>query len=240
MGIWKQIRDGTDDMALIFEDDAIPLGDFARDLERAVDQAGQFDVLNLGCVMCDFRIRKDPVGVREVSVFAGAHAYVLTKEGARKLLNLYSSVVFHIDMMMSAASMRGVILKATNKTLVSQKGHDTSSNAALTGFPGMSDTIMKQIHFDAGTDASIYANTNHFRLGTWNHHMYVDTIMIVVFLVGVSIGQCGFVPWGAILALLSLDILYMNNPQDDRYAVSMFKTTGSFIIGYALGHLIRA
>jgi len=240
MGIWEKIRDGADDMALVFEDDAIPLGDFSRDLERAIDQAEQFDVLNLGCVMCDFRIRKDPVGVREVSVFAGAHAYVLTKEGAKKLLDLYSSVVFHIDMMMSAASMRGVILKATNKTLASQEGHDTSSNAALAGFPGVSDTVMKQIHFDAGTDASIYANTNHFRLGTWNHHVYVDTIMIVAFLVGIAVGQCGIVPWAPVIALLAVDILYMDNPQDDRYAISMFKTSGSFITGYALGHLIRA
>jgi GR25 family glycosyltransferase involved in LPS biosynthesis len=237
MSIWEKIRDGPDSMGLVFEDDAIPLGDFDRDLRQAIEEAGTFDVLNLGCFMCDFRLHKVPTGVRDVNVFAGAHAYVLTKEGARKLLNIYSSVVFHIDMMMSAASMRGVILKATNKTLATQEGHETSSNATLTAFPGVVDSAMKSIHFDTGTDLSIYANTSHFRIGTWDHHVNVDATMIVMCLVGIAIGRYNISPWVAMVAVMATDIIWMGNPQDEEYSLSMIKTITAFVLGYGLGRL---
>lgn len=237
MSVWKRIRDGPDDMGLVFEDDAIPLGDFDTDLRRAVEEAGTFDVLNLGCFMCDFRVRKVPVGVRDVSVFAGAHAYVLTKEGAKKLLNIYSNVVFHVDMMMSAASMRGVTLKATNKTLATQEGHETSSNATLTGFPGFVDSAMKSVHFDTGTDLSIYANTKHMRLGTWDHHVGVDVMMILVCLLGIAAGRYSFTPWIPLVGILAFDIVWMGNPHDDEYSTAMYKMIVAFVIGYGLGRV---
>jgi len=240
MVIWRRIRDGPDEMALVFEDDAVLHGDFMQDVLEAIDQAGQFHVLNLGCFMCDFRLARSSRGVRDVNGFAGAHAYVLTKEGARKLLDIYDSVIFHIDMMMSAASMRGVILKATNTTLASQDGHETSSNATVYGFPGSLDHVMKQIHFETGTDLSYYANAKHFRLGTWERHMTIDPVMIIFCLIGIYLGMRGLAPWVLITALVAFDVLYMNNPQTTEYAIAMAKTIGSGLLGYVLGSMTRA
>ena len=240
MSIWKRIRDGPDDMALIFEDDAVLRDTFDRDVELAIDQAGHFHVLNLGCFLCDFRRHRVATGVRDVTMFTGAHAYVLTKEGAKKLLDIYDRVIFHVDMMMSAASMRGVILKATNTTLATQDGHETSSNATVSGFPGALDHAMKRIKFEAGTDLSYYANSKHMRLGSWAHHMTIDPVMILVCLIGIYLGARGLAPWGLLTILAALDIVYMNNPQSTEYAIAMVKTIGSGLVGYILGSLTRA
>ena len=236
MNVWKKVRDGPDDMAIVFEDDVVPVDDFNSAVEDAIQEAGHFHVLNLGCFLCDFRRRRDPVGVRDVSFFAGAHAYVITKEGAELLLRHYDNkIVTHIDTMMSMAVMYGLRVKATNRLLATQDGHETSSNSTTNAFPAIIDDLLRRVEAIPGIDLSFYVNTNHARLGTWDRHVSIDTGMILAFVLGVLVRRVSIPP---ILAILTIDAVYIRGVPSDTYIYSMIKRLLMYILGVIIASYI--
>lgn len=111
---WERIANSDKDYSIILEDDVYFLDDFEEQLANAMQNVPpDFDVLYIGCYGCDKnslqsklyslvgknRQYKDVNEHIEVPKLALAtHAYIVSKKGARKLLDLLDgNISFHID-----------------------------------------------------------------------------------------------------------------------------------------------
>jgi hypothetical protein len=135
------------------EDDAVLVPQFREGLRRAMrDVPRDFDILVLGCFFLCNKRRKYSVGLELVrpfvpgnlrndprtwgTVFApehfgGAHCYVVSATGCRKLLRLLPKAHFHIDSQMNHPELR---VYAVSPNLASQRDMRTSSMASY-AFP---------------------------------------------------------------------------------------------------------
>lgn len=156
MNVWNMVLEQGQERALIMEDDAQLVPGFAEGLSRALrDVPEDFDVLLLGCfALCDkkrdyswghrmlkalmplggFSVRNDRRTWGSVYVpefFAGAHCYVVSRKGCRRLLDLIPRVDQHIDICMNHPDLR---LYAVSPDLAFQRDMSDSSIASFT-FP---------------------------------------------------------------------------------------------------------
>lgn len=119
---WQLVVDRGYSRAIIFEDDVRLVDDFKQKLVKNLDALAQtneqFDVIMLGAIGRVHPEGKDGIGVRIFTAYmggtrplkrisdslvqprkpAGTHAYMVSQEGARKLLSLCSKATFHVDL----------------------------------------------------------------------------------------------------------------------------------------------
>lgn len=100
--LWKKlVKDREYDMYLIFEDDARSYGDVEKYLTEFMDMGIPFDVLYLGkCYdQCSKLESTEYEHVYKSYRPLCTHAYVITKEYAKKLLDtwVYTAIDFHIN-----------------------------------------------------------------------------------------------------------------------------------------------
>ena len=112
---WQEIANSDKDYSLILEDDVYFSDDFEEQFTNAIDNVpSDFDVLYVGCYACQKdslqsklfslvgrknRMYKDVNDYIEVpKISLATHAYVVSKKGARKLIELLDgNISFHID-----------------------------------------------------------------------------------------------------------------------------------------------
>ena len=117
---WQYIIDNNLDYAIILEDDVQVVPDFQKRAQDLVDSTIlQWDILLLGCFFC--KIDKNdwlsrlyinsayPKGKEEdindllykPRGWSGAHAYLVSRQGAKNLLSKFKTVTFHVDYVLS-------------------------------------------------------------------------------------------------------------------------------------------
>ena len=111
---WKEFIKSKQDIALFFEDDAVFVKNFRKKLDDAIENTPKdFDMLYLGCFGCD-----DPINfftlvnngivnlnaskinkyVKKPEIAFALHSYVLTRKGAKKLINYYDKKIsYYVD-----------------------------------------------------------------------------------------------------------------------------------------------
>lgn len=161
MDLWHHLQTRPGNLFLVFESDARLESNFKDHLQQCLNETDEpFDVLFIGNK--DF----DPLNntivrkayakliysgkkVQRLSrtryipdVTLGAHAYVVTKAGAAKLLEKAKEKMGqHIDLVMQ--NIRGIMVQSVYPSLVAQRGDDTSMTS-IRHFPRSLNTIMNK------------------------------------------------------------------------------------------------
>ena len=107
--LWKHIVDNNLNNVLVLEDDAKPIDDFDQKLHAywAGTIPSDWDILFLGCFECeaDANGRQSNINGNQHLFIpkspAGMHGYMLTNEGARKLIQELKNVSYHIDIFLA-------------------------------------------------------------------------------------------------------------------------------------------
>lgn len=225
---WKAVVDRELDCALVLEDDAVLVPNFREHMMAALkDIPDDFHVLVLGCFQCSplvqrlVRFGATPDHPRKLEYFGGTHAYIVSNEGARYLLEQTAGTVsYHIDMQMHRTP--GLRLYGVPRDLAFQNGTDTSSNVAL-GYPNALNALLARITDSKHVSFDFYANMGMLRLGTYHHHIIITPMLIVFFLLGVA-----GVPWKLLAGLTVADLL----------AFSSLSGAPTKLVAYALGLLL--
>jgi len=104
-GIYQKMVDEAIDLALVFEDDAVVNDDFAAVVQALRDGQQDFELIRFLGSKKNARVKQyikrpllgEYVISRMQTTPGGAHAYMITLEGARKMLRILSRVYLPID-----------------------------------------------------------------------------------------------------------------------------------------------
>jgi GR25 family glycosyltransferase involved in LPS biosynthesis len=187
MNVYKKIVEGDDEYSVIFENDVVLKGDNVIDkIEKIVEEAPRdFDIIYLGCFDSEFfknvmglllvtgkeeRISKNLV---KPAVALGLHAYVVSKQGAAKLLKeLYGKVHNHIDYCIQYLYKSG---KLNNYEMTPRIAFQTST--------------------DTGMSSMITSTACHPRLiSKYLSNIYVDDMVRASYVATLSVGRLGDIP----------------------------------------------
>jgi len=237
ISIWKQIVDRDLPYALILEDDVVLSGDFMARARKALEDVPQdFHVLLLGCFLCSEARQKMSVhrtktygSVRDLVAFGGTHAYVVSRAGARYLLDKSPKVSTHIDIQMS--NIPGLKLFATRQDIARQPvGTDDSATASV-GFPETANAMLSRIPVSKNLTASNVANVGLARVGSLESSVSLTNWHLIFWILG-----CLDVPWKWIVLCGAADIsLASRIPAADDVlskiaAFAIGKVASSFLI----------
>lgn len=203
--IWQQIVASGDDIALVMEDDATLVPNFLNRLRVVLAELPpNFHVLLLGSVVSNEWIStRHATHVLKPHYFGGTHAYVVSKAGAKFLLEKNTLVQFHIDQQMWATS--GLKVYQADPMLASNgsvRGHMESTTSSPQVFPMV---------------LPYAAHVHLFRIGTYDTHIAVSPTHIVMFIVGL-LG----IPVVVLLFLILVDMVWVHDvPQPHDVAIKL-------------------
>ena len=199
MRTWKTVVREGHHLALIMEDDANIVPEFVAGLRRALaDVPRDFDVLLLGCFFMCNKSRSYALGTRLIKpfvhrrhdtrtwgsvyvpeAFAGSHCYVVSQQGARKLLRLIPRVSWHIDIAINVSPTINVY--AVSPDLAFQRDMSTSSIASYS-FPKTLVPALDTIKDDKGIPLSYYMGTPFGRIGA----LTIDVWLVLLAVAGLT------------------------------------------------------
>ena len=112
MRLWKLGIERDLDAMLVLEDDARLAPNWREALDRAIAAVGNdtWDLIQLGTIAPRWNDERPPgPGVVRPKIFAGAHAYVISRRGMRHYVCAIRRAAFHVDIHMGATSRRGAV-----------------------------------------------------------------------------------------------------------------------------------
>lgn len=109
IAIWKKLAESNDDYCVVFEDDTIVDQKALNYIDALIEQLPpKWDMWLLGCHRWAFKglpaNLKETKGWWNVQEFTGAHAYVISKHGAKMLLQECFPIETHIEYYISGCS----------------------------------------------------------------------------------------------------------------------------------------
>ena len=113
MRLWKLGIERDLDAMLVLEDDARLAPNWREALDRAIAAVGNdnaWDLIQLGTIAPRWNDEHPPgPGVVRPKIFAGAHAYAISRRGMRHYVCAIRRAAFHVDIHMGATSRRGAV-----------------------------------------------------------------------------------------------------------------------------------
>ena len=219
MNVWKKfLQDNRHEYALIMEDDVvIKSNKNIRDIYNALEMTpSTFDILYLGCIWCKERVsypfflllnefnifKKYPKDeninqyIKKPSSALGLHCYILSKKGARTLLNhlygkIYNHIDFHINKIAEDINIYSVIDIIATQTSVTNE--TSSENNTLSSHPAILHYFVKDVNM-----------TDNLKLG-----YFLKLKGIKVFNAELNITSLIFLIIGVICSLLPIQIEYL-------------------------------
>lgn len=235
--VWRRVIASGAPYAIVLEDDTEMVPD-AKDHVRwiASHMPSDTDMVVLGCFLCGTSPTPVPASqqsLRRIYQFSGTHAYLVTRRGARALLNHAYPVAFHLDMVISHLSRRDTVhVYAVTHDVASQtSGEATSENVTdrPPGFPGIAYTALKHVRDPKGQSLFFYAAMPVGRVGSYTRHTVITSMDIVPFILGLA-----RVPIGVVASMVVLDATVTR-----RYVVSMAHAVVKAVVLYTLGRILR-
>jgi len=182
---WEQVANSDKPYSLILEDDAYFSDDFEDQFENAMKNVpDDFDILYLGCHFCEknsfhskffsivggtnrkYRDVNEHIEVPKVSL--ALHSYVVSKKGARKLLDLLDGKVsFHIDKDIQTLSRHNKIkIYAIKKKIGFQKStlKDSKSYNVTTEHPILINRPLSYVIIDNDISVKYALNISMYRV----------------------------------------------------------------------------
>lgn len=201
INVWKRIADDKqNEHAAIFEDDVIFVDDFKWRWQR-VDTTQPFDVLYLGCFNSPFfrtifsllgmttrNYKESPQHPNKSCVYTpkvalGTHAYVLSRRGAKKLLDhLQHKIYNHIDFSIQSLASRGILhTLAVHPRLVYQTSTFAASSSlnVQSRHPLLINLLVQNIGLDECVTADYILNLSIVRLGNTGVHINIWSLVFL-------------------------------------------------------------
>lgn len=233
---WKAAVASARPYTIIIEDDTTFDDDFVEHLRVILPNIPtDADVVMLGCFLCDTsaeRVRPTDQGLQRIKQFSGTHAYIVTKKGARTLLEHAYPVRFHLDMVMSFLSRVGTLQAYSVRHDIARQssGESTSENVGdIPGFPGIVYALGQRIRDSKDQSLFFYMAMPIMRVGPYAYHVSITFLDICVFLLGLA----GLSP-ELFVSALAADALIMRTPR------GVLKAVGLFAAGHAINRAIAA
>ena len=196
--IWEDIVKKGYQNVLICEDDAMISDSFDRDFQNSYYHIPKdYDVLYLGCLFgCKdesflnkvitkvngFDPKEINEKVVEVKVIVGTHSYIVSLEGAKKLIA--NPISFHIDtQMMYWIKLYNYKSYALNPILVDSSQDE--SNLSDT-YPNLLNSLFKNVEVNNLKRASTldwFINESFLKVGIFNINYLILVLMILVFFI---------------------------------------------------------
>jgi GR25 family glycosyltransferase involved in LPS biosynthesis len=233
LSVWKSFlksknsHDSHDSHAVIFEDDIIfdiKPSKFKKTIQFYIDKTpNDFDILYLGSfgnngsnnsnfftwIMKVLNMSSKYKSVNEYiskpDVALAAHAYILSRKGAKKLIkHLEGKIHHHIDYCIQYLASKDLInTYITKPRIVFQTSTDsTPSSNVSTHYPILINRILSDFYLDTKVKASYLTTLSVFRLGSFN--ITISMLLIFIFLIRFYITEGDFTFLSAFLFSISL------------------------------------
>lgn len=207
MSVWKTFLQSNKQYAVVFEDDIIFNSiNLKSDISFYLSNTPtNFDVLYLGCFGSDpnntfFNTTMDLLNISsnfsqinnyiiKPRVALALHAYVISRSGAEKLINLlYGKIYNHIDFCIQTLSKKNLInTYVTNPRLIYQTSTDTTpSQNSSNSYPILFNNILAQYYIDKFVKASYITTVSLFRIFNYNITLSNILIFIICFYLYIS------------------------------------------------------
>jgi len=205
---WQYIVDHDLSCAVVLEDDARPLPNFRSLVNQARSEVPRdYHILLLGCFLCHMFPSTDVISglysqlggthdshwiskhVRRPGGWAGTHAMIVSRAGARWCLNRWKRAEYHIDVVLRQERLLKIY--ATVRPLVNQKGWISDTDGEISHNTGNGDWVVQ----------------------TLNHVPFDNGQMSLGFAFGMPVLQVGTVPilvWHTILMVMVLLVICLS------------------------------
>lgn len=172
---WQMAHEARNPYTLVMEDDVELVPDFRQRMKAVLNEVpADVDILFLGCFgLCDAPARRDGLELPRYMVKTltgrharvvndsvlvplwpiGAHCYLISAKGARKLAG--AKAAYHIDLQLSTT--KGLVLYAAHPPLAFQTMADSTISTFLTGeFPRSLNALLGRVADKHGISAAYY------------------------------------------------------------------------------------
>jgi glycosyl transferase family 25 len=201
--VWKEIEASGRDYGIVMEDDVILEPQFEEKLTLALKHVpSDYDILYLGCF--DSSFFTNIMGVMGMSnqqeiinkyikrprVALGAHAYVVSRQGAEKLIKCLDRNIYnHIDYCLQGLAAKGALnVYVTTPRIAYQTSTDTGDSANISSsHPQMLLNFFDTMEVDKKVRASYIASLSVVRVGDAN----LNIMSIVFLLLGIVLAMYG-------------------------------------------------
>jgi glycosyl transferase family 25 len=230
--VWKKIAESKDEMAIVFEDDVIFTKDFNEKFKDTINNIPQyFDLLYLGRLdnsnpiffLLTFLAGLSKINETKVDEYLihprcaiQAHAYIISKKGAKKLIKLLNGKIDnHIDTCINNLYLQDKIqVYAFKNRIAFQKVLCETSTNVSSIFP-KNLSICSNIYLDH-IPFSYFLNYNIYKLGLFN----INFIVILSLIIGFILLFFNINPLYLLLFLILIfipDIKYVYDTEDKEY-----------------------
>lgn len=205
--VWKMIRDSGAEYGIVMEDDVILVAKFTEKLTVALENVpDDYDILYLGCFGSEgesnfFTVTMSMLGmsnprsvvnryIRRPCVALGAHAYVVSQRGVKKLIEKLDGAVYnHIDFCLQDLASKGVLnVYVTTPRIAYQTSTDAGYSENISScHPSLVQRYLQDIELDKMVRASYIASLSVIRIGDAN----LNILSIVFCILGIVFASCG-------------------------------------------------
>jgi GR25 family glycosyltransferase involved in LPS biosynthesis len=225
---WKEFIKSKQKLAVFFEDDVVFIDNFRKKLDDVIENTpSDFDILYLGCFGCDNPINfftlvnngivnlnasKINKYVKKPEIAFALHSYVLTRKGARKLINYFDKKInYHIDYIIQYLIRNNQInAYSLNKRIVYQTSTDDTISANNNNtHPMIITNILSNYYIDTKVKASYMANVTFMRVGNLNLSLF--SIIFLITGITLSTTEIDIYRITGVYLLLSSPDIYMNH-----------------------------
>lgn len=109
MRLWKLGIERDLDAMLVLEDDARLAPNWREALDRAISGIDTWDLIQLGTIAPRWNNERVDDALVRPRIFAGAHAYAISRRGMRHYVCAIRRAAFHVDIHMGATARRGAV-----------------------------------------------------------------------------------------------------------------------------------
>jgi len=224
---WKEFIKSKEKLALFFEDDAVFVENFRKELDDAIENTpDDFDILYLGCFGCDNPINfftlvssgiinlnasKINKYIKKSEIAFALHSYILSRKGAKKLIDYYDKKInYYVDYTIQYL-IRSDYVKAysLNKRIVYQTStDDTASTNNNNNHPYVITNILSNYYVDTKVKASYVANLTIMRVGDINFSIF--SVLFIVTGIILSATNINIIKLTMGYLVLSSPDMYMN------------------------------
>ena len=122
--------------------------------------------------------------IRKSSVILSAHSYILSRSGAKKLIQyLDHNIHNHIDLCIQTLCSKNLLQRylVTPRIIYQTSTNNTPSSNVSNSHPIIVNNILSNYYLDTNVKASYITTLSVFRLG--NHNFTISTIILIIFII---------------------------------------------------------
>jgi len=227
--VWKLFLESKAKYAIIFEDDVVFEDNFKERMDKVLKNTpDNFDMLYLGCLSCNNNINMVTVfqayagrlnlNTKKVNEYVNiplialaAHAYILTRTGAKKLIkHIKGNIYDHLDIQIQELTCNNLInTYVVNELIVYQTSTDeTQSSNVSNTHPLLINNLLSNYYLEKKVKISYGSTVSLFKLGNFNFNPC--SILFLIIGIILSTTNIDILTITGVYILISLPDFYIN------------------------------